>query len=176
MNNKITFISLLLIVFSSLYLCKQDFIIFNDNSIACETKKILYNLCKEGYIQRNSNCEDGSPTEQYLNIIKLSKISSKKDLVKLCKHKNPLVLCFAFWALVRKDMDTKIIDSIVKQNILNPSKILSFYYFDKEVNVGDFFFSLIENKGRTNKKYKKIVEEAYQILLNSNLKSIYKKQ
>ena len=175
MNSKITFISILLIVFSSTYLCKEDYIVFNDDSIAYKTKKIVYNLCKEGYIQRNSNCEDGSPTEQYLNIIKLSKISSKEDLIKLCKHKKPIVKCFAFWALTKKNINPKTVDSIIKQNILNTSKIEDTHYFNSKVNVGDFFFYLIE-KGPTNKKYKKIAEEAYKILLNSNTQSIYRKQ
>ena len=96
---------------------------FDSTKVRPEILKIAKKIAKVNEVQSKSIGFTGTRSKQYLRYEKLKNIAHKNELVQLTNHFNPVVRCYAFWAL--RDRQESNIFPLLLNHIHDTVKVIT---------------------------------------------------
>ncbi|MBJ2176517.1 hypothetical protein JBL43_19875 [Aureibaculum sp. A20] len=145
------------------------------NELSNNTTKIIDRLIEYGEITGPFVGESGSKPEQWDNFIEFKKNATEQELVLLIQHPHPVIKCYSFDLLVRKQ--NKNTFEILKSSLTDSSAVYTQYgCIGDKTQVNDYFIRSVLGFGPKNEyitdKQNKILDSL--ILFQPNIISEYK--
>lgn len=137
-------------------LCKGQFS-YDESKLSISTKRIVsefrekYHLTLDSIGSKN---ETRNNYQDYLNFIMLAQSASTNELIELTCHPAPVIRCYSFWALSKRDSSnlTSIILAHVNDTTLQVNAYMGSFY--AIFSVKEFFLNVISNEHYNSSKVK----------------------